>query len=258
MPDTQIHPLGVEPAPADYPVPDTAELLLKSVRATFDGSGAAGPFVPLLRIISDAGSITDEIPQDVTVAAGASADATWFPHVAAAPQSAPAPGTGLTWAYLSSSSTTTIGTTGTTVINPGSARFYTSDSGTFDVHQNAGIGNAWGIRFLAQGHYLIFGNAQPTTKPATGAQYELVEQSTGGADSSYFAGLKQLIFPAGGLTDQGDVDLNILQTASVALSGLPTAPLVYGIVVTGTMGSTFHAGICFVVVKLDGDGTNLL
>jgi hypothetical protein len=81
MPDRQIHPIGDEPAPADYTIPGSAELLLKSVHAHFDGSGAAGSFVPLVRIISDAGSTTDEIPQDVTVAAGASADATWFPHV---------------------------------------------------------------------------------------------------------------------------------------------------------------------------------
>jgi hypothetical protein len=83
MPDTQIHPFGTEPAPADYNIPAAAELLLKGAFAKFDGSGAAGAFVPLLRIISDAGSVSLEAPQDVTVAAGGSADATWFPRVAA-------------------------------------------------------------------------------------------------------------------------------------------------------------------------------
>jgi hypothetical protein len=81
MPDTQIHPFGTEPAPADYNIPAAAELLLKGAFAKFDGSGAAGAFVPLLRIISDAGSVSLEAPQDVTVAAGGSADASWFPHV---------------------------------------------------------------------------------------------------------------------------------------------------------------------------------
>jgi len=96
VPDKQVHPIGTEDAPADYVIPKSAELLLKSVHAKFDGSGAAGDFIPLVRIISDAGSTTDEIPQDVTVAAGGSADATWFPRVGAAAAAAP---TGTVVAY---------------------------------------------------------------------------------------------------------------------------------------------------------------
>jgi hypothetical protein len=84
VPDKQIHPIGVEPAPADYKIPDSVELLLKGAYASFDGSGAGGSFVPLLRIISDAGSTSLEAPADVTIAAGASADVSWFPRVAAA------------------------------------------------------------------------------------------------------------------------------------------------------------------------------
>jgi len=81
VPDAQIHPTGVEPTPARYLVPQSAELLLKGVFAKFDGSGAAGDFQPLLRIISDAGSTSIEAVSDTTVAAGASADVTWFPRV---------------------------------------------------------------------------------------------------------------------------------------------------------------------------------
>jgi len=84
MPDAQIHPIGTTAAPAAYTIPTGAELLLKGVYAKFNGSGAAGSFVPLLRIKSDAGSVAFEIPADNTIAAGGSADATWFPHLAAA------------------------------------------------------------------------------------------------------------------------------------------------------------------------------
>jgi hypothetical protein len=84
VPDAQIHPIGVKDAPADYVVPDSAELLLKGVYARFDGSGAAGSFKPLVRIISDAGSTVIEYVSDTTIAAGASADASWFPHVGGA------------------------------------------------------------------------------------------------------------------------------------------------------------------------------
>lgn len=84
MPDTQIHPTGTVSVPADYRIPESAELLLKNAYAHFDGSGAAGSYLPLIRIISDAGSTVVEAVSDTTIAAGASADASWFPHLAAA------------------------------------------------------------------------------------------------------------------------------------------------------------------------------
>lgn len=81
MPDKQIHPGGVVPAPADYPIPAAAEVALKMAFARFDGSAAAGSWKPCLRIISDAGTVAGEAVGDDTVAAGGSADVTWFPHI---------------------------------------------------------------------------------------------------------------------------------------------------------------------------------
>jgi hypothetical protein len=78
MPDTQIHPTGTLPAPADFLIPPAAEILLKGAFASFDGSGAAGAFKPLLRIISDAGTTALEAVADDEIAAGASADCSWF------------------------------------------------------------------------------------------------------------------------------------------------------------------------------------
>jgi hypothetical protein len=203
MPDTQIHPLGVEPAPADYPIPDTAELLLKSVRATFDGSGAAGPFVPLLRIISDAGSITDEIPQDVTVAAGASADATWFPHVAAVAQSAPS-GTALPWAYISGGgSSHNCPGSSTTRIPASAATFYTTSSATFDAHNSSG--GVMGLRILADGHYLVFMTARLTSVAVAGDLYQLIIEGGGEFPDFNFAPFNH-VFPAGGVVDTGDME----------------------------------------------------
>src|SRR4051812_581386 len=83
MPDAQIHPTGTVPVPADYVIPGQAEIRLKSVYAKYDGSAAAGSYKPLVRIISDAGSTVIEAVSDTTIAAGASADASWFPHLAA-------------------------------------------------------------------------------------------------------------------------------------------------------------------------------
>jgi len=81
MPDRQIHPLGDEEAPAAYVIPAAAELLLKGAYAKFDGSGAGSAFRPVLRIISDSGTVSLEAPADSIVAAGESATASWFPHV---------------------------------------------------------------------------------------------------------------------------------------------------------------------------------
>lgn len=81
MADRQIHPTGDEAAPADFVIPSSAELLLKMAFAKFDGSAAAGSFKPCLRIISDAGTVSGEATADNTVAAGGSADVTWFPRV---------------------------------------------------------------------------------------------------------------------------------------------------------------------------------
>jgi hypothetical protein len=88
MPDAQIHPIGDEAAPADYIIPPGAELLLKGVYARFNGTGAGSPYLPLVRIISDADSTVIEAVADTTIAAGASADASWFPHIASKPATA--------------------------------------------------------------------------------------------------------------------------------------------------------------------------
>lgn len=88
MPDAQIHPTGTVSTPADYVIADSAEVRLKGVYAHFDGTGAAGAYLPTVRIISDAGTVVLETAADTSVAAGASADASWFPHLAAAPAAA--------------------------------------------------------------------------------------------------------------------------------------------------------------------------
>ncbi len=81
MPDVQFHPLGTEDAPADWELPQSLEIIPKCIRAVFDGSGAGSAFLPCLVIVSDSGREVGRFPvadADV-VAAGASAEVTWFP-----------------------------------------------------------------------------------------------------------------------------------------------------------------------------------
>jgi hypothetical protein len=92
--DVTILAAGVEGVPASYTVPPLQEILLKSVHAVIDGTGASGDFVPVLEIVSDAGIVNARCVGS-TVTAGASVDASWFPHVAAAAASS----TGLPWCY---------------------------------------------------------------------------------------------------------------------------------------------------------------
>lgn len=80
--DTQIPRTAAADAPNDWPIPANVELRLKAVTATLDGSAAAGSFLPAVELISDSGHlIARACDPNVSVAAGASAAATWFPGV---------------------------------------------------------------------------------------------------------------------------------------------------------------------------------
>ena len=73
MPDQVITPSNA----GSYQVPANSELQPKLAFATFDGSGAAGDFVPVLRFRAKNGKLLGQATGD-TVTAGASVDHTWF------------------------------------------------------------------------------------------------------------------------------------------------------------------------------------
>jgi len=77
--DRQVLVTGTAPAPATFRIPGNGQLRPKAVFASFDGTGAAGTFLPALKIISDAGEVVGVYPTDTAVAAGASASVSWFP-----------------------------------------------------------------------------------------------------------------------------------------------------------------------------------
>lgn len=64
----------------DYKVPQGGELLPLTVRASIDGSGAAVPFYAVVQVISPSGRVMGSYIT-TSIAAGASADVTWFPGV---------------------------------------------------------------------------------------------------------------------------------------------------------------------------------
>lgn len=68
------------PVPTSVEVSGPDRVTPKSVNATFDGSGAGGPFLPCLIITGRTGLEVARIPAP-QVAAGASAEVSWFPRV---------------------------------------------------------------------------------------------------------------------------------------------------------------------------------
>lgn len=66
-------------APKDYTLTGQQQILLKAVRATIDGSAAGSAFVPTLQLLAPDGTVMWESATAASVAAGGSADVSWFP-----------------------------------------------------------------------------------------------------------------------------------------------------------------------------------
>ena len=81
MADRQFVIGGILSTPADWHIPASLEIVPKTAYASFDGSAATSPYFPCLRVISDSGHVVAEAVSTTQVAAGGSADCSWFPHV---------------------------------------------------------------------------------------------------------------------------------------------------------------------------------
>ena len=84
MADIVIRAKAVQNTPNGYTVPGAQEILVKSVKAEVNGTGAAAAFLPTLQLIAPDGSVVWQAPTDASVAAGGSASVSWFPRVGGA------------------------------------------------------------------------------------------------------------------------------------------------------------------------------
>jgi len=66
---------------SDYKIAGALEIIIRSVTASFDGTAAGQSYVPAVQVLDPSGFIVGTFPAGSTLAAGASADATWFPGV---------------------------------------------------------------------------------------------------------------------------------------------------------------------------------
>lgn len=89
MADVAILAQQVQATPNGYTIPGGQEIILKSIRVAYNGAGAGGSFVPVLQLVAPGplGTIVSEYPLGSTLAAGASADVTWFPGLKGASSS---------------------------------------------------------------------------------------------------------------------------------------------------------------------------
>lgn len=83
MADVSIRASAVTAAPMDYKVPGSQEIAPKAVTASMDGTSAAVAWFPCLQLLDPAGNVMFSAVPSSSVAAGASADVSWFPHIAA-------------------------------------------------------------------------------------------------------------------------------------------------------------------------------
>lgn len=74
--------------PKDYVVAPSSEIIPLCVTASIDGTGAATAYLATLEIISDAGLVMARCPCNTLIAAGGSADVSWFPLKQAASSTA--------------------------------------------------------------------------------------------------------------------------------------------------------------------------
>jgi hypothetical protein len=160
------------------------------------------------------------------------------------------------WAYSGSTSSKTFPAAVTTPFGGASNGFYTNAPTVFAQGTTVFGGTAYyGIKFLTAGHYLPTACFNLQSAPAGTVQYELV-QFAGGADQSGFnSGHIEVIFPAGGHVDLGNLSWSMLQSAD-AFTTIPTDPLIMAIANREAV-NTITGGGGVMVVQLDTDGTTL-
>jgi hypothetical protein len=89
MADISILDPAVKAAPKSYVVQGAQEIVLKGVTASFDGTGAGGSWTPAIQVVDPSGFVVGTYTLGQTLAAGVSADVSWFPGVTANAQTLP-------------------------------------------------------------------------------------------------------------------------------------------------------------------------
>jgi hypothetical protein len=119
--DAIIARQGPVAAPLDYKVPAGAALIPPCITASFDGTAAAGSYVPVVQILTPDGLVLARAVLQQSIPAAEDADVSWFQGVGICPCGAVAgvPGAGVTVETLYVDSKDSSGTTTASVLTAG-------------------------------------------------------------------------------------------------------------------------------------------
>ena len=109
MADVAVRSSATTAVPDDYKIPGAQELLPRSVRAHMDGSSTTSAWFPCLQVLDPAGNVLVDCVSQLSVAAGVSADVSWFPGLKQCPT--PSQTTGATIETFFFDTVTAVGTT---------------------------------------------------------------------------------------------------------------------------------------------------
>ena len=208
--------------------------------------------VPALQLLDPAGHVMwTAVDPSSAVAAGGSADVSWFPGVKGSGSSS---GTTTTfpWAYISQNGHTSCPGGGSTLLPGTAARFYTNDAGLYAVAAD-GFGNH-GISIIGNGHFLSVMTVEPFGTPAAGSLYELT-QTGGGAAAAFEWGPAAVLFPTGGIGDIGRVSEGLIVTVGGGVAPPTTATI--GQINNSGAGAVSLSMVGHFVMQLDSDTTTI-
>jgi len=211
--DQQVLVTGQAAAPAGFLVPGNGQIKPKAMNAVFDGSGAAGAFLPTLEIVSDAGIVVARCPAP-SVAAGGSAEVSWFPRLAASAAS-PAGATSLSYAYINATNLTPASGENLVALDLPAGGFKTSDASLFAYALFSGV---HGIHVLTAGTYLVVAGGWFDSGNATTAQFAQMDLTTSGRFTNELALCPYVNF-GGGDWEASTLFATLWQGGGAAING---------------------------------------
>jgi hypothetical protein len=110
----------------DFTVPGSQEIIVKAIKASYDGGGAAGSFIPAVQVISPAGEDAGTYTAVSELAAGDSADVSFGPFLVGL-------GDAIRFDVDNRGGTLRVTTTGQDGVTGDGMRFVTEGGGGYDV-----------------------------------------------------------------------------------------------------------------------------
>lgn len=263
MADVALVAGASEATPLDYVVPGAQEIIPKAATASYDGSGAAGSFVPTLIIRAPNGAILAACPVADPLAAGASADVSWFPRGGVAKTTPPVTTGPLYFAGMNSTGGVIVSAGDYITIqqipfNPDEVypNYASNDGSTFDTpgtyySRNPGLG----INILQPGVYLVLGSASEAAGPGVQLRTSCSSVSGGNNGDPLLTGYDGGLMPGTAIAGDGSTwfDTSNLQAKGLYYLDESALPSWVGLTTVLPIGLNWDVGDHAVFVVRLGD-----